>query len=39
MLPSIKRKFAAHDAEIARRNAELDERIKGGCRQKIEPKQ
>ncbi len=28
--------FREHAAEIARRNAELDAHIKGGCRQKID---
>jgi hypothetical protein len=30
------REFAAHDAEIERKNAELHARIKGGCRQRID---
>jgi hypothetical protein len=30
------REFDAHDAEIKRKNAELDARIKGGCRQRID---
>jgi hypothetical protein len=27
--------FRAHEAEIRRRNAELEARIKGGCRQRL----
>jgi uncharacterized membrane-anchored protein YhcB (DUF1043 family) len=29
------RRFKDHEAEIRRRNAELDERIRGGCRQRL----
>ncbi len=28
--------FAAHEAEIKKHSAELDARIKGGCRQRID---
>lgn len=30
------REFREHEADIKRRNAELDKRIRGGCRQAVE---